>query len=108
MGEVQHGKTTKWKPNGKRTTQQQNKIFLKTKKQQPHTQKSNEIKGFKGLHTAENKTKQQTNTTTRIEENVEEKMGGDLLGLKSTRQEERKDNFCNSKQLLGKRKRHAD
>ena len=58
MGEVQHGKTTKWKPNGKRTTQQQNKIFLKTKKQQPHTQKSNEIKGFKGLHTEENKTKQ--------------------------------------------------
>lgn len=39
MGEVQHGKTTKMKPNGKRTTQQQNKIFLKTKKQQPHTQK---------------------------------------------------------------------
>ena len=95
---------TKWKKNN--TTTKQN--ISKNKKTATTHTKSNEIKGFKGLHTAENKTKQQTNTTTRIEENVEEKMGGDLLGLKSTRQEERKDNFCNSKQLLGKRKRHAD
>jgi hypothetical protein len=55
MGEVQHGKTTKWKPNGKRTTKQN---ISKNKKTATTHTKSNEIKGFKGLHTEENKTKQ--------------------------------------------------